>query len=437
MRGKTIVSLLLGTMLSLGVIGCSTTAPDRAIRMTRGYVFYLDGAGGGHPLHNWASGVRKGLLDAGYDGAGEMFTWQTGRSVVADQSAGVAYKRAKAARLANEIQNYQRSHPDAPVTVMALSAGTAIAVYALEALPPGPHVDNVVLLSGSLSSGYDLTEALQRVRGRVYVFTSERDAVLRFLVPIGGTADREAGDRGTIGVNGIRMPRRPSQRTRMEYGKLVHIGWNKGFIQYGHLGGHVDSVNARFVQAVVAPLVMRTDTRVPAPAVVTGKVPNPDYERWAKFAPGSWVRLRGFQVIEGVRQSMTVKATLVARYRNKLIIDREFLLESDAATPPPLSRRFFVTARIDPKNHPLAHPDATITNLPRQSVVVKSQQLACTGRSVTVAGSFPEWGSNIEATLYTSDALPGGVARIQLKSHMRGRPVEFAGEVVDFRVAAR
>ncbi len=211
-RGRTPV--LAGLAMLCITAGCSQTMPDREIRMTRSYLYYLDGAGGGRPLSNWSGGVRQGLLDAGYNGAGEMFSWNTGLGVVADQDASVEYKRQKAAELAQQIQQYTREHPGAPVTLMGLSAGTAVAVFTLETLPVNCPVNNVVLLGASISATHDLTQALQRVSNRMYVFTSEKDAVLAFLVPSAGTADREQGvpSAGLYGFPARRRPPAPSMR---------------------------------------------------------------------------------------------------------------------------------------------------------------------------------------------------------------------------------
>ena len=119
----------MATILAVTVTtGCASTAPDRAERMTRGYVYYLDGAGGGG-ITNWASGVRKGLRGAGYDGAGEMFSWQTGLGFAADQTASNNFKRSKASKLAQKMVAYHQQYPHAPMTLMGLSAGTAVAVF--------------------------------------------------------------------------------------------------------------------------------------------------------------------------------------------------------------------------------------------------------------------------------------------------------------------
>ncbi|WP_265593619.1 hypothetical protein, partial [Verrucomicrobium sp. BvORR034] len=81
--------------------------PDYKQRLTRGCIFYMDGAGGGTDKSNYAAGVVAGMLDAGYNGAGELVTWETGKGLMADQDASVEYKRAKAALAAASILKYK------------------------------------------------------------------------------------------------------------------------------------------------------------------------------------------------------------------------------------------------------------------------------------------------------------------------------------------
>jgi len=417
--------------------GCSQVAPDRDVRMTRGYVYYLDGAGGGG-LRNWSGGVREGLAAAGYDGAGEMFGWETGLGVVADQTSSESYKRGKAAELAGKVREYTHSHRGAPVTLMGLSAGTAIAVFTLEALPLGHDVENVILLSGSLSAGYDLTNALHHVHGRMYVFTSPKDAVLGFLVPFAGTADRASGPADTIGIQGARMPANPSYETRREYGKVVEVPWNEKFKDYGHQGAHLDSVKARFIEAVVAPLILTRTVPFSATATETaGEVLNPDFTRWAAFTPGSYVVFEGYQEIDGVREPMRLKATLVAKDADRLLVERVFEPLGAAMNQLLVSRRFFVSATIKPAEHPFTHPQAKVRDLAAEEIDVAGRRLACQGREVQAAAAFAEWGSDVLATVYSHPEVPGGSVRIDLRTHMEGRPAAFAGRVVEMSVAGK
>ncbi|MEZ0275271.1 MAG: hypothetical protein ACAH88_10225, partial [Roseimicrobium sp.] len=74
---------LLHLLVMAAGVGCSSKSvwqpmqrPDREVRLTRGCIFYMDGAGGGTTKSNYAAGVVSGMLDAGYPGAGELVAWE-------------------------------------------------------------------------------------------------------------------------------------------------------------------------------------------------------------------------------------------------------------------------------------------------------------------------------------------------------------------------
>lgn len=414
--------------------GCTMPMPDRAERMTRGYVYYLDGAGGGGLISNWAGGVRRGLLDAGYDGAGEIFRWNTGFGVVADQDSSVEYKRSRAAECAREIQAYAQEHPGAPVTLMGLSAGTAVAVFTLEALPANCPVDNVILLGASIAANYDLTRALERIRNRMFVFTSESDAVLAYLVPMAGTADRQEGV-AAAGLRGFQTPARPSASTRSQYAKISYIRWRPEFEAEGNVGGHTDTVKAPFVQHYIAPLVMSGQARRITTASLGGKVSNPDYERWSRFAPGSWVEYEGYQLVAGVRQPMRVTARLVSKHEDRLLVERTYAPMDGGATDAVRVQHFLVDSMITPASHPLTNRATKITELPRESLAIGGRTFACRVRTVQADGEFPEYGRGVWATVSQTDDLPGGMAKVWLKSSKGGQPFEFRGQVVRYRAS--
>lgn len=422
----------VGFMLLLAVTGCSQmqqAMPDRAERMTRGYVYYFDGAGGGG-IMNWAGGVKQGLLDAGYSGAGEVFKWNTGLGVVPDQDSSVEYKRGKAAEAAQNIQQYARQHPGAPVSLIGLSAGTAVTIFTLEALPASCPVENVVLLGASISDDYNLTRALQRVRNRMYVFTSERDAVLAFAVRVAGTADRTESP--SAGLRGFRMPYRASADTRTQYAKVVNIQWKPEFMMAGNLGGHTDAVKAPFVQQYVAPLVMAGMARqAPKPLFAASKIRNPDYDRWARMNPGAWVAFEGEQVIDGVKQPLRMRAQLVAKHEDRLLVERHYLIKT-ADGESTRVQQFMVQAEIDPAEHPFTHPSAKITEGTPESLTVSGRALPARVRTVQASGQFPEYGRDVWARVAQNDSVPGGMLSVWLKSSQNGRPYEVRGQVVDY-----
>lgn len=417
--------LMMVASISL-LCGCSMAQPDRDVRMTHGYVFYLDGAGGGGALSNWSGGLKKGLLDAGYPGAGEIFNWNTGKGVAADQDASVEYKRTKAAECARRIQQYSGENPGAPVTLVGLSAGTAVTVFTLEALPSSCSVENVILCGASISADYDLTRALQRVRKRMYVFTSEKDAVLAFLVPMAGTADRTSG--ASAGLRGFNMPRGSGG----QYAKVTHIAWRPEFAKYGDFGGHTDALKAPFVQQYMAPLIMDGMARGSQLAAATGKVRNPDYERWSRFSPGAWARFEGFQVVDGKKQAIRMTARLISKHSDRLVVERTFEPLDGARGVAMPAHQFIVEDQIDPNEHPLTSSGAAIESMPGKSMRIGLRMLQCSGKSVKAAGDFPEYGSGVNATVYQNDSIPGGMARVTLKATRSGQPYEFEGDVVAY-----
>lgn len=253
----------LGLLLVATTIGCASKPvadlnhrPDREERLTRGCVFYFDGAGGGTKKKNYAAGVLEGMLEAGYRGAGEMISWETGKGLVKDQDASVAYKRSKAKEGAASIQSYQNKHAGAPVALLGFSAGTAEAIFALEVLPESTPVDRVVLLGTSISRDYDMTEALKRVKDKLYIITSPHDQMIGTMMKFSGTADRKFHDPGA-GIKGFVLPAGATDETRKLYAeKIVTIPYSEDFRKDGDKGHHFDNVKKDFIRDHVAPLLM-------------------------------------------------------------------------------------------------------------------------------------------------------------------------------------
>lgn len=246
-------------LAALVAAGCNLAQRDKVqICLPEGYVYYLDGAGGGNAILNWSSGVKEGLQAAGYNAFGEMFDWETGLGPMADAAAGADYMRSQARQLVTRIATHRQACPE-PAHLIALSAGTAVAVYALESLNDDNLIGNVVLLGSSVSADHDLTAALRHVRGKLYIFTSNTDAVLGFLIPLTGTAGHEPGE--PAGLGGFNLPLGATAETRRLYAeKVVTIRWTQDFERAGNYGGHLDNVNAQFVRDHVAPLIMGART---------------------------------------------------------------------------------------------------------------------------------------------------------------------------------
>lgn len=253
----------IAATLILGLVafqaGCATHAHRHELDQ-HGHVFYLDGAGGGG-ITSWGGGLLDGLRRAGYKGDFENHPWQTGLGVLADQSASVEYKQGHGRAVAAEIKRYIDTHPGKPAYLVGLSAGTVVATYALEALPPGYAVDEAVFLGSSLSAHHDMTRALQHVRGKLYVFTSPNDVVLTELLPLASTADREFCGACAVGTRGLHLPHGATQQQRQLYARIENIGWRPEFRAAGNAGGHTDAVNPAFVRQHIAPLLLSSGPR--------------------------------------------------------------------------------------------------------------------------------------------------------------------------------
>lgn len=221
----------------------------------RGRTYYLGGAG---PLgHVGTIDVPEGLRRAGYRGAIIVFGWQSWVPSTLRDQIDIARNESQAQRLADDIRAYLVAHPDQRVNIIALSAGTGITTWALERLPEEYAVETVIFLGSSLSRNYDLTRALLRVNHRLYNFYSPNDPILRYGVPIAGTVDREFQGPAAAGMFGFVRPDTGDPDTRRAYEQtLRNMAWRRDYKRHGWAGLHTDTTSMRFIQRVVAPLIL-------------------------------------------------------------------------------------------------------------------------------------------------------------------------------------
>jgi pimeloyl-ACP methyl ester carboxylesterase len=219
--------------------GC--VSPDDG-RANFGKTYYVDGFG--------VSEVAKALKAAGYKGSVEAYMWTTSFNPAIDQVNRPA-ARLRAAGLARKIRKYLRTYPDNDVNIIALSAGTGVATWAVESLPKGMKINNMVLLGSSLSSKYDMTRAFEHIKGRVYVYYSQYDPILsgpvRILGTIDGTLEEPAG---LVGFH----PKGGSQ------GKVTNYPWRPEYSRYGWAGGHTDSTSEPFIRRFVSQHIVQSDS---------------------------------------------------------------------------------------------------------------------------------------------------------------------------------
>lgn len=237
----------------LAATGCQKREAERF-----GKVFYLDGAG------NWGYGssdVPEGLRQAGYRGDVEIFIWTMSFNPLVDQ-LNIAGAKLRAAALTRKIESYARDNPGKEVNVIALSAGTGVATWAIEGLSRGVKINNLVLLGSSLSHDYDMRRALGNMAGKIYVYFSPYDTVLE-TVKVVGTID---GKRGvdSIGAVGLRPPRGMEDR-------VVNTGWSRKWMGLGWTGAHTDCTNSVFVRQEVSKHILPQRAAVAAERRVAGE----------------------------------------------------------------------------------------------------------------------------------------------------------------------
>lgn len=253
-RLGTILLLTAGLLGNGGCVWMARFGTD-AKGSQYGKTFFIGGAGTVGSFVG-TTDVPKGLRAAKYRGAIEIFGWQavfggTLRDVIDRER-----NEEQACRLAKAIQDYLDEHPGRRVNLIALSAGTGITTWALEALPEGYRVGTVVYLGSALSRAYDLSTALERIDGHLYCFYSADDPLLRYGLPMTGSVDRETAASGAAGIYGFGTPPDADADTGRRYAeRLRNRPYRREYAKYGYYGWHADSTSPRFIAKVIAPLL--------------------------------------------------------------------------------------------------------------------------------------------------------------------------------------
>jgi pimeloyl-ACP methyl ester carboxylesterase len=232
---KRRILLSFCALVPLALVGCGPVFGPRA---QNGITFYCPGAGN---FDFGDLGIRQGLEAAGYQGQVASVLWTVSFNPAIDQRLGNA--RLGGAQLARSIEKYCDKYPGRPVNLIGLSAGTGVAIWALEDLKPGYSVDTVVLLGSSLWYRYDVGKALRRVNGHIYNYHSPNDHVLAGPMKLFGTIDGVFGEDGA-GAVGLHPPGGS--------GRVVNIRWEPAFERYGNYGNHTDATRAPFVEAHIS-----------------------------------------------------------------------------------------------------------------------------------------------------------------------------------------
>ena len=208
----------------------------------------IPGAGGNGP---WYAGLRDAV---GEDAQTRLAVLRWGAPlplfVFNFQDRGIHERAEK--DLASRISRWREAHPDGRLVLLAHSAGCGVALGALGRLEDGSAVDQVVLLSPSVSPTYDLAPAIKHVRGQVHIFCSDRDEFfLSWRTGTFGTYDNvRTAAAGNAGF--ANLERLPAELREKVVQHAYHPAWEK----LGHDGGHWGATSRRFAGEVIAPLLV-------------------------------------------------------------------------------------------------------------------------------------------------------------------------------------
>ncbi len=249
MRRRVGVILLLGTCLGT-VSGCMGSArrADHIRAEKYGKVYFIDGAG--NLGFNRKQNVTDGLRQAGYRGDVEVFDWTISFNPLVDQLNLLGSAQAAGRRLARKIEDYQKLYPDNNVNIIALSAGTGVAIWACEDLRGEVSVENVVLLGSSLSYDYDASKALKHIKDHIFVYYSSQDPILKTVEVVGTIDGRHGLKTRSVGQVGFK----PKDT---ETDQIVNIPWSADWEKLGWDGGHTDCTNSAFVRFEIAKRILQ------------------------------------------------------------------------------------------------------------------------------------------------------------------------------------
>lgn len=266
MQFRAAIAVAIASTAMFGAVGCGSDLSRGPLasdaRMDRGMVVVLPGIEGEGAF---SFTVQHGLNSGGVDEGIPLYRWGWPVPVAGllVNQVDVDRARAKADELAAEIVRYKGEHPGRPVHLVGHSGGAAVAVFTAEALPDGETVDGVVLLSPSLSAGYDLGSAMRKTRKGVVHFWSPGDvALLQVGTRLFGNLDGVNG--AAAGAVGFEHEPAPNDTG----GRLYQIRWQPSFVLQGNLGGHFSTTDLRFVANWVAPWIVEDEWPPPLPAEV-------------------------------------------------------------------------------------------------------------------------------------------------------------------------
>jgi hypothetical protein len=209
----------------------------------QGVVFVADGS---CALTNAGTNLETVIQEANLCLRIERVNWSHGRYRPLSDLLTHSHHRACGEQLATQVLAQRQADPDAPIFLVAHSAGAAVVLAAAECLPVGT-VERIILLAPAVSCTYDLVPALRCSRQGIDSFYSKHDQVLSTFVVVCGTADRSwQPSAGWLGFDA------PAESCT----KLRQYPWSSDLISTGYYGGHYGCRTVGHLRERVVPLLI-------------------------------------------------------------------------------------------------------------------------------------------------------------------------------------
>jgi len=154
----------------------------------------------------------------------------------------------RAALLAHQITTWRSTHPADHLSLLGVSGGAGIVLFAAADLPDDFTLDRIVLISGAVSPTYDLAPAVRRTQRGIFNYYSKGDSlVLNDGTRRHGTTDRKHV--ASCGYCGFNKPTNPDVAAN-----LYQLEWKPEYEPLGNDGGHLGGLAIPFGQQFIFPL---------------------------------------------------------------------------------------------------------------------------------------------------------------------------------------
>ncbi|MFB3891816.1 MAG: hypothetical protein ACE15C_07310 [Phycisphaerae bacterium] len=168
-------------------------------------------------------------------------------------------------------------------------------------------------------------------------------------------------------------------------------------------------------------------------------VPNPVYQGWAGFEPGSSVTLKCDRKSGDTQRTVEVTQRLVERTPEHIVLERTIITTGGQQRPPVVTTKV-EPAMIEPVDSPRTHPQARFSDLGTDSVEIKGRSYPCRVSQWELHVAFGEpvpSSEDVRLRLSTNQEIPGGTARIHLVRHSPSHDMELSGQAIDFKAVRK